>query len=205
MSISNSNAAYVNRSGTSIPVYSKLVSSQIHVGGHTAGGTQIGTIYPNEFYTVVPNSSSYITHFKIYFRNSSGVQTTGYIETSKGTTLGDYAWSAYQEPYHYYNSNGSTLVSASTETIGGKRYYVFTVNKAVAYKDKDGNNKGTLSAGTKLATDCSTTGETYGGYMLFKKKKLSGSSSWSDLIQSTYGFVNLGLSIGSMPSDRAIR
>jgi len=199
--------AYVNRSSTGIPVYSKRAASSVHNGSISVDkSTRIGTIYQNEFYTVVPNDSSNITCYKIYFRNSSGQQASGYIETSPGLTLGDYAWASYQEPYMYYNSNGTTLIASATETIGGKTYRIFTVHGyARGYRKTNGDYVGTLSVGTKLATTSSTSGVNFPGYMQFFKKKIPG-GSWQDLISgATYGFVDLGLSVGSTPSTRPIR
>lgn len=86
-----SRQALVNRSSTKIPVYAKTVRSEVHTGALTAGGEQIGTIYPNEFYTIIPQDSPYITCYRIVFRTPGGVQAEGYIETSPGLTLGDYA------------------------------------------------------------------------------------------------------------------
>jgi len=203
MALSNNRVAWVNRSGSNIPVYEKTVSSSFHTGGLTVGGSQIGTIAPNGFYTLIPNDSFYITSYQIIFRNSSGAQATGFIETSPGYTLGDYAWVQYQEPYHFYNSNGTTLSASATESIGGTTYRIFTVEKAVTYRNPSGVSQGTLAVGTKLATTQSTAGQTYGGYMLFTKKKV-GAGSWTDLVTGGYGFVDLGLSLGAMPNNRAI-
>ena len=58
MAFFHSPVALVNRSSTNIPVYSKFVHSSVHTGSQTAGGEQIGQIYPNEFYTLVPSSVS---------------------------------------------------------------------------------------------------------------------------------------------------
>lgn len=207
--LTNARHAIVNRSGSNIPVYEKTVSSQIHTGGLTAGGSQVGVIYPNEFYTLIPNPENppytvnYITCYQIVFRDGNGVQRKGYIETSPGYTLGAYAWAQYQEPYHYYNSNGSALTASQTETIDGTTYRIFTVKKAVTYRNPSGASQGSLAVGTKLATTQSTTGQTYNGYMLFSKKKV-GTGSWQNLVSGGYGFVDLGLSKGSMPSDRCI-
>lgn len=88
------------------------------------GGTQVGVIYPNEFYTLVPNDSHYITNYLIIFRDGAGSQRTGYVESSPGYTLGYYGWVQYQEPYHYYNSNGSSLTASATESISGKAYRI---------------------------------------------------------------------------------
>lgn len=197
--------ALVNRSGSNIPVYETLVHSEVHVGGTTAGGTKIGTIYPNEFYTIIPNDSMYITSYKIIFRDPKGNQKFGYIETNPAITFDDYEWAQYQEPYQYYNSDGKTLVSAAKETIDKKSYYIFTVHDSPRiYRDSSGTYKGTIPVGAQLATNSSTTGQTYGGYMVFNKKKIS-SGSWQDLISgSSYGFVDLGLDVGSFPSNRPI-
>lgn len=189
-----------------IPVYEKTVRSGAHTGSLTAGGEQIGVIYPDEFYTIIPQDSDYITCYRIIFQNPKGIQAEGYIETSPGYTLPDYAWAQYQEQYHYYNSNGSTLVKAAREQIGSTNYYIFTVcGSSRNYLNPAGKSQGSLPVGTKLATTCSTTGQTYGGYMSFDKKKLPG-GSWQNLITGgTYGFVSLGLSDGSFPSNRPIR
>lgn len=205
-----SRQALVNRSGSKIPVYEKIVHSGAFAGGITAGGKQIGTIYPNEFYTIIPDPSSmYITSYEIIFRNSQGNEMHGYIETSEGYSAGvdtDFAWAQYQEPYHYYNSNGSTLVKATRETIGSTSYYVFTVyGSSRNYLNPEGVSQGSLPVGTKLAAISSTTGQKYGGYMVFYKKKLPG-GSWQNLVSGgTYGFVHLGLGSGSSPSNRPIR
>ncbi len=207
MAITNTNHALVNRSNTYIPIYNKLVQSQAHTGNVTAGGDLIGRVYPNEFYVVLKNSSSNVTSFKILFRDGDGKQMAGYIETSPGVTMDDYAWVKYQEPYHYYNSNGSALVSAAKETIDGKSYRVFTVvGSSRNCKDRDGNNVYMLPEGTRLATSASTTGQSHMSYMIFYKKILPTQASWNDLIPGEgYGFVDLGISIGTMPDSRPIR
>lgn len=202
MAISNTRAAFVNRSSTNIPIAKSLIHSSIHTGSVTTSAETIGYIYPGECYTVIPNSSSYFTSFKICCRNSAGSQALGYIETSPGSTFDDYAWAAYQEPYHYYNSNGSSLVSAATETISGTTYRIFTVKKAVKYYNPSGVLQGTLAVGTKLATTQSTTGQSNPHLMLFSKKNVGG--SWSNLCSSGYGFVDLGFNVGSKPNNRAI-
>lgn len=198
-------AAFVNRSSITFNVYDNLVYSTVHAGGITAGGNVIGKIYPDECYTVIPADSYTISSCEIIFRDNNGDEAHGYIETSEGITLDDYAWVKYQEPYHYYNSNGSKLVDAATEKIDGKTYYVFTVKKPVKYRNNKGTSMGTLEAGTKLATLSSTTGETYGSHMIFYKKKTG--STWTDLCPSSsakYGFVDLGFDVGSKATNRAI-
>lgn len=201
MALEDTRTAFVNRSSTSIPVYSTLVHSSYHTGGVTPGGTELGKIYPDECYTVVPHGTN-CTYHEIIFRDKAGDEATGYIETSSGYTMGQYDWVEYQEPYHYYNSNGSTLVNAKTATINGKKQYVFTVKKSVSYRNPQGVSQGKLSVGTQLATNSSTTGERYGSHMVFNYKNTG--SGWRDLCSGGYGFVDLGFDLGSKANNRAI-
>jgi len=198
--------ALVNRSGTTIPVYEKTVRSSYHAASITAGGAQIGEIKPNDFYVLLPNDVSSVTCYRVIFRNYNGKQAAGYIETCPAYTYDDYAWAKYQEPFQYYNSNGSTLVKAAQSTIDGKTYYTFTITGAsLNYLNPDGKSQGYLPAGTRLATTSSTVGQTYEGYMVFYKKKFP-QRAWQNLITGgTYGFVNLGLANGASPSNRPIR
>lgn len=200
--------ALVNRSGTRIPVYEKLVHSDGYTGGITVGGAKIGEIYPDEFYTIIPNNVQTITSYEIIFQNPNGVQTRGYIETARLSSYPVYEWGDYQEPYHQYNSNGSSLVKAKPVKISSTdstEYCIFTVyGSARPYRSRAGVLLGNLPVGTKLATTCSTTGQTYGGYMSFDKKKLP-NGNWQDLTANGYGFVDLGLNVGSFPYNRPIR
>lgn len=204
--LENARYAVVNLSTTQIPVYSSLVESQAHVGGKTAGGTVVGKIYKNEFYTLIPNDSMYITSFKIYFRDGNGNCRYGYIETSPGYTLDDYAWKAQQHPYHYYNSSGSALTASEQSVpINGIVHRVFTVARDVTYRAPNGTVLGTISAGMELLTRASTTGVTYPGYMIFYYKGNPGSAHTKMNANYDYAFVDLDLKNGSMPNNRAIK
>ncbi len=205
MGIQNTQYAAVNLSSTTISVYSGTVSSSIHVGGITAGGSVVGMIYPNEFYIVIPNSSAYITSFKIYFRDGNGNARYGYIETSKGTTLGDYSWNAHQHPYHYYNTSGRVLVeSEQTVPINGVIYRVFTVKRNVVYRNSSGEAIGTLSTGMEIACRSSQTGQTYKSHMIFYYKRTP-PGTWTRMSAGVdYAFVDLDIENGTMPYNRAI-
>ena len=206
MGIENVRYAAVNLSTTKIPVYEKLVHSSVHTGSVTVGGNVIGHIHQYEFYTVIPNSSNYITSFKIYFLDGNNNCKYGYIETLPATTFDEYAWNKYQYPYQYYNSNGSKLVeSAKTVPINGDVCRIFTVKRTVSYKSPSGTTLGTIPVGTQLACKSSTTGVSNPGYMVFYYKRNSSVSAWTK-INSTidYAFVDLGLSGGAMPNNRAI-
>ena len=80
----------------------------------------------------------------------------------------------------------------------------FTVkNHPAKTKKSNGEYSPTLPVGTKIAKNCSTTGSSYHGYMLFRKMK-SG-SSWVNIGSESYVFVDLGMSYGTMPDSRNIR
>lgn len=135
--------------------------------------------------------------------------TKGYIERlPQGYTWPEAGWVAYQEPFHFYNSNGSTLSASQTLTLRGVTYRVFTVKKSVEYRKPSGALISSLPVGTLLLTTQSTTGNTYAGHMIFNKwKSASGgvsAGSWFDLCDDGYAFVDLGLAQGSEPSTRAI-
>jgi hypothetical protein len=186
-----------------------MVSSPAHTGGYTVGGTVVAQIMPDEFYTLIPNDSAYITSFEVIVQNPSKVVIHGYIETSPGTTLGNYAWAASQEPYHYYNSNGTSLVSSTVQNISGVNYRIFTVYGSTrTVRDSSGVVKTTVGVGTKLAALDSTTGVTYGDHMLFYLKQVGGVGACQTLVSggsSTYGFVDMGMAIGVFPTTRQIR
>jgi len=209
MALSNNRGAWVSLSSTTINVYDSLVSSSAHSGGITAGGNVVAQILQNEFYTLIPNSSSYITSYEIIIQNPSKVVIRGYIETSPGIGYSPYSWVSQQEPYHYYNSNGTSLVSSTVENIGGINHRVFTVYGSTRQvRDSAGTVRATVGVGTLIACRDSTTGVTYGDHMLFYLKKVS--SNWVDIIpsglgSSTYGFVDMGMAIGVFPATRQIR
>ena len=198
-------AAWVNTSGYTIPVYSRC--DIVRPGGsYGAGGEQIGTLYPNEFYCTAPRDTSAqnVDYAKIYFRNSSGNMQLGYIEPQpNGIATGYEPWYSNQSHYVNYNSNGSSLVYSSSENICGIDYRIFTVKKKVEVRYPSGAFWTNLEVGTKLATYESTTGVNYHGHMVFHKYKSPNSNSWYSLC-GNYGFVDLGLSIGSEPNSRAI-
>ena len=208
MSIENTRYAVVNLSTTKIPVYEKLVHSSVHTGSVTVGGNVIGHIHQYEFYTVIPNDSNYITSHKIMFLDGNNKVVYGYIETLPATTYPEYAWNKLQEPYYFYNSNGSKLVASTKVTISGGTYRVFTVKREVSYKKPTdiGTNvySGKLAVGTKIATNSVTVGQDNPGCMIFQYKQNS-NGTWSQIHSGqSYVFVNLDMGLGAMPDNRAI-
>ena len=169
-------AAWVNTSGYTIPVYNRC--DIVRPGGsYGAGGEQIGTLYPNEFYCTAPRDTSAqnVDYAKIYFRNR----------------------------YVNKNSNGSSLVDSVGKEIDGINYRIFTVKKKVEVRYPSGTLYGYLDVGTQLATYESTAGVNYHGHMVFHKYKSPNSNTWYSLC-GNYGFVDLGLFIESEPSSRPI-
>lgn len=198
-------AAWVNVSGYTIPVYSRC--DIVRPGGsYGAGGEQIGTLYPSEFYCTAPRDTSAqnVDYAKIYFRNRYGNMQLGYIEPQpNGIATGYEPWYSGQSHYVNKNSNGSSLVDSVGKEIDGINYRIFTVKKKVEVRYPSGTLYGYLDVGTQLATYESTAGVNYHGHMVFHKYKSPNSNTWYSLC-GNYGFVDLGLSIGSEPSSRPI-
>ena len=192
--------AWVNNRNTSIPVYETTVSSPVHAGGITAGGAQIGAILYQEMYTSRGNSNN-VTCVRIKFRDGSGKVRYGYIEPNINHQQ-PYQWAYDQEPWHYFSSNGSYLTTPAK--VGD--YFIHTVKKGgvAAVRDRNGAPQFTLSAGYQIATNSSTVGATYDGYVVVYQYRVNSSGRWTNLTNSGYGFVDLTLGVGAMPWDRAI-
>ena len=199
--------AYINRGGLDVPIYANCTQDK-DSGLWFASGTKVGTIYENEMYALAARIDIGHCAQKCTFRNSSGKQATGWVDTSGGYGATAPKYMANQEYYHLLNSNGSTLGGSLVVDINGKKYRQLTVNKAVTAIDSEGKNSKNLPVGYLLATDQSTIGATYNHRMLFQYYKTSASASWTLFYPSgakTYGFVDLGFDLGSTPSNRAIR
>lgn len=195
------NNAWVNLSGTLIPVYSSIVPSDGHVGTVTAGGSQIGTIYVNEYYTLIGEQNN-VTSRKINFRNSAGQWTYGYIETSPGYTFGDYAWVKYQQGFADFcvSADGSSLAPAGS--ING--YYAHGLRRSVTVLHPNGNYSSTLWPGLIIGAVDSHCGDIYSTFMKFEKVSYDGAVTWQDLTSDGSGYVDLQLASGSMPSNRSV-
>lgn len=94
----------VNKSGKSIPVYAE-----------TEGGprTKIGTLYNREAYILCHGYEG--DGFSVWFRNSSGVMTHGYIDSSIGNAVNE-SFSKYIEKYPY-NSVSRQMYCRSAKKI----------------------------------------------------------------------------------------
>jgi hypothetical protein len=198
------NYAWVNRSDSLIPVWDSLVLDS--AGFSEAGGNQIGNIYSGEFWTCRTNTDYEGSDSKVHvlFRNSAGAQTWGYVQIRPYPEGDIYDWVNYQEPYHYYNSNGSSLVGSTSVSINGTAYRQFSLSRAVTVRAISGSVYSTLNPdNTLIATNTSHTGDNYSGYMEFQKIKIA-QGNWANLCGTTYGYVDLDLAHGSMPSNRSV-
>jgi hypothetical protein len=200
----SSNNAWINRSDTLITVYDSLYADE--GGMHHAGGNIIGHIYVNEFFTAIGDTTYENGNcvVNIYFRTAAGNMASGWINIADFPEYPWYDWVNYQEPYHYYNSNGSTLIDSTVITISGTGYRQFSLSRAVTVRAISGSVYTTLNPdNTLIATNTSHTGQNYPGYMEFQKVKI-GQGGWANLCGTTYGYVDLDLAHGSMPNNRSV-
>jgi peptidoglycan hydrolase-like protein with peptidoglycan-binding domain len=202
--------ARVNLSTTAIPVYNARQNAD--------AANRIGQINPNEIYirqdgaefggSPIP-ASSYT--YEIYFKNSAGNIVVGFIHASDswGSDI-LYPWASQQKEFTDYNSTGSTLTGATTTTINGSSYAVFTLKQDLAWCHDDGMMS-PLKAGTKIALKqgAGNTDAPMGAIrILFMLANYWGDGSfWFPFHaagQQVNGYVDLGLQYGSTPSARPI-
>jgi hypothetical protein len=115
----------------------------------------------NEFYTAIGDTTYSGSNCKIqvYFRTSAGNMAVGWVNIADFIGYPRYSWTNYQEPYNCYNSNGSTLVTATSVTINGTGYQQFSPVRSVTVRNPSGSVYTTLNPGDILiATDTSQTG-----------------------------------------------
>lgn len=182
--------AYVNRSATNIPIYSSADHS-----------TQVGTIYPNEMYSVSP-IPNHTAHMMATFRNSNNVKATGYIQREAWEASDPPAWIAQQADFHLWNSNGSSLVASESVTMEGKTYKIFTIKHTLHFYI-GGTWTGDLAAGTRIAMDSSTVGQAHPDRINvdYVEDKSGATPKWA--AKSDF-WVDLGFNIGSTPKTRPI-
>ena len=194
--IPNTSRAYVNCSNTKIPIYKDATLNVNQI---------IGYIYPNEMYSVMPveTANPDIWYVGVMFRNKSGAAQTGYILAAAREAGTDPVYAKDQVLFHRRNSNGTTLVPATAVTISksdAAKYMIFTVKKPVTYYVNE-SLKGTLKTGARVATDGSTVGKKHPSRLSIDYVDINGNGNWTKL---TNGWVSLGYTVGSTPSNRAL-
>lgn len=222
MNESRSPTVYINRSNMNIPVYSKKDGKRNEVDGDI-----IGYIKPNQFYTRYHTGTLYYDPnydkndgyrwilngdyvHAVIFTNDAGKQAWGYIKEND-LDPDDYNFIdsslPYQEPFHYYNFDGTQLVPAHQVVGSNPPSYIFTVKRPVRYfRSPDGTYLGTLPAGTKLLASGSGGGLSRGWCMYFDEMQKEGEFAYEDLDSEKKqgAFVELGYDGGSFGNARAI-
>ncbi|MDR1913045.1 MAG: hypothetical protein LBQ68_00985 [Clostridiales bacterium] len=211
--------ATVNMSSTSIPVYNTTVSSGSHIGGLTAGGTQIGTIYQYEFFTQKPTATINASVRQIVFRNPNHVKTYGYIDPCTTNMTGNVvytSWALNMAFFHNYRVNGSSLITfdsnhqvtlTNVSGSGSKIYNVFVCNKATQiYSDDGATLVATVPVNGRICTIESTVGETNDTRLRIHAYRNTSTANWARPSTTTGGFwadlQMTGSSGGTMPTNR---
>ncbi len=154
----------------------------------TNGGSDvIGTLYPNEIFAWTGSwngNHTGVDYQSIYFRNSSGVPTHGWLSGPSGT-------------------NCLTLLPTfryQMVTWNGKQYYAFKLRRAEEYYNSSGGLLGTIPAGRLILTDRNATcGQSNPGLMNFYAFQVSG-STYANVGSA---FIDAGLSAGSTLGSNA--
>lgn len=147
-------------------------------------GIKIGTLSPREAF-----SACYGEGFTtIFFRNSSGVVTEGYIP--------DY----YDTPASLYTL--STEYPYGTVTIDGETFYTFKFRRSEEVYTAAGNRWGTVASGMRVACRTDMMGENHPDWKGINYVERSTDGKWIKVTGDgyNYGFVDTGLNKGSMPN-----
>lgn len=169
---------YINMSGQNIPVFKDALACD----------QQIGTIYPREAF-----SSEYGDGFAvIWFRNSSGNLTLGYIP--------DVYWQNIE-----VSKKAFTLCTAypyGTVTLNNIKYSTFKFRRNEEVYTANGSPWGTVASGMEVACKSPEIGDTHPDWKSIYYVKSSKTGEWVPIGNEgkDVGFVDIGLNQGSMPS-----
>lgn len=170
-----SNMFCINKSGSSIPVYSD-----------TSFKTKVGTLGNREAYVLL----EWETFPYIYFRGPD-------LELIKGSFKGEdyYANSVrFLESYPY-----------GTATIDGTKYKTYLMKKTMNVYTAAANYWGKVASGMLVATNSSTCGSSHPTWKAVNYvKSTAGNWVKVEGDGYSHGFVNFDLGNGSMPSNIAL-
>ena len=164
----------VNRTGAKIPVYESVAY----------GAPQIGTIYPNEVFSVANIANEELADYTIRFRNSAGKVTLGVI----------------------YAGHNDENVSASlnlhkyamfTKTLNGKTYYGFNLRRSKELYNGNASYIRTLNSGIRVLTEKSQCGVTHPEWMNISYYETSAGSGLYTLANGGSAFLDVGFDKGS--------
>lgn len=175
------NELHINMSGVSIPVYKDFIECNPN--------DQIGTIYPREAF-----ASSYGDGYSvIFFRNSSGNITIGYIPVQ-------YELDRETEKKLF---TPCTTLPYNAVTINGASYVTFKLRRSEEVYTAAGTRWGTVAAGMRVACRSNATGDNHPDWKLINFVERSTDGEWIPVTGDGYqhGFVDIGLNQGSTPSS----
>lgn len=165
----------INMSGQTISVYRDPLADP---------GVKIGTLSPREAFSALAGEG----FNTVFFRNSSGVVTEGYIP--------DYT----RAPDSLYTL--ATTYPYGTVRIDGELFYTFKFRRAEEVYTAAGNRWGTVASGMRVACRTDMMGENHHDWKGINYVERSTDGAWVKVTGDgyNYGFVDTGLAIGSMPN-----
>ena len=167
---------YINMSNEQIPIYQNFEWNN--------PGPQIGKLYPREAFC-----AEYGEGFtNIYFRNSSGVLTWGYIHDTSDVSRDVFTY-CIKYPYE-------------KKPLFGKEYCIFKFRRSEEIYTPSGTRWGTVASGMRVACLSGMMGESHPDWMAINYVERSTDGEWVPVTEGTkkYGFVDIGLNVGSTPS-----
>ena len=172
---------YVNTTSDKIPIYS---SNQYT--------TQIGTLYPNEIFTLTHFfNEAYRGDCTIIFRNSSGLPDQGVIDSGPGDKyiLQDKKICGY---------------ALFTKQYNGKTYYGFKLRRDEAVYDGSKNYLFTAKAGLRFLCKDSSSGDTDGKLKRFQLLETGiGTNNYYEVIEGDSAYIDIGYNAGSTMTTNA--
>lgn len=172
---------YVNRTSDRIPIYSNNQYT-----------TQIGTLYPNEIFTLTYFfNEAFRADCSIVFRNSSGLPDTGIIDAGPG------------EKYITQDKKicGCALF---TYPYKGKTYYGFKLRRDEAVYDGSKNYLLTAKAGVRFLCLDSSSGDTDGKLKRFQLLETGvGTNNYYEVIEGRDAYIDIGYNAGSTMTTNA--
>lgn len=165
----------VNRTGKIIPVYESTA----------LGAPQIGSIYPNEVFTVETILDSERKMYSIRFRNSAGQMTVGVIYAGDN----DENVAENLNIHHY---------AKFTEEIEGKTYYGFEMRRYEEVYNGSAVYLRLIGQGLRVLTDSSKSGATRPHWIRIRYVETNvGTGKYVEVKPGQYVYMDLGYDKGS--------
>lgn len=165
-----SNSFMVNKSGSSIPIYSDTSKSK-----------QIGTLYNREAFGYNRNWGGDDYFCNIVFRNAAGNVVGGFLVDPPNGVM-----------------TQCTDYSYGTATINGTKYKTFIMRSSQTVYTASGSVWGTVSANRRVACITALSGDSHPHWKAINYVE-NASGQWVKVTGggTNYGFVDAGLSVAS--------